>query len=325
MTKKILAAGTSSNWTSIAGALEGLLRFFGTPLGRETVMGLSGHAFRLAIWTSDEGIADGESAVCFDHQRALPLYESLGYAMQRIGARQDDPAYTRTREDAIRAIRRSIDRGRPVAAYGLQVPDFGIVKGYDDRAGLLYVSTTVSPQYGEALPLTQWPAPGHRQALEVILPGGRRPVDRRLAERAALTFALRYAEEGDSGGPPNTEHGLKAYRRWLEAYASPGRLAPFGNARCIQTVQAARHDAAVFLRSLAPAYPSGPRAAFEEAAAAYEQEALAFSRLATLFPFPNGGDTLSAGTLAIGAASLRQAFEREREALGALAGALALI
>jgi hypothetical protein len=319
MTKKLLAgAETTSNWTSIAGALQGMLAFLGEPLDRATVMGLSSHAFRIAIWTSGSGIADGESAVRFDHERALPFYEALGYRIDRLAVSGSDSEHEHRRQQAIRQIRRSIDQRKPVAAYGLQVPDFGIIKGYDDRAGVFYVSTVVSPQYGEALPLSQWPAPGHLQSVEVLLPGDRRRGDRRQAERAALAFAYRYAQEGDPGGPPDTAHGFAAYARWLRGYDEQGSLARFGNARCIQTVQAARRDAAVFLRSLLPSYPPAARSTLEAAANAYEEEALAFSRLATLFPFPNGGDTLSPGALAVGAASLRQALAHEEDAVAAL-------
>lgn len=288
-------------------------------------MGLSGHAFRLAIWTGSGGIADGESAFCFDHERALPLYEGLGYSMARVGADSGEPDYTRRREEALRQTQRSIDRGRPVVAYGLQVPEFGIVKGYDDRAGLLYVSTTVSPQYGETLPVSQWPAPGHLQSIEVILPRDRRHRDRSEAEYAALEFAVRYAEHGDPAAPPGAAHGLQAYSRWLEGYAQPGSLDRFGNARCIQIAQAARRDAAVFLRGIAAAYPAPARTALGEAAQAYEREALAFSRLATLFPFPSGGDPYSPGALALGASSLHEALSHEQEAIAALRAAIAAL
>jgi hypothetical protein len=319
MTKKLLAgAETAGNWTSIAGALQGVLAFLGEPLDRPTVMGLSGHAFRIAIWTSDAGIADAESAVRFDHERALPLYESLGYAMRRVAVGAGDPERERQMREAIRQIRRSIDHKRPVAASGLQVPDFGIIKGYDDRTGVFFVSTVVSPQYGETLPLSQWPAPGHLQSVEILLPGDRRRIDRRRAEKAALTFACAYAQAGHPDGPADTAHGFLAYEHWLRGYENPGSLSRSGNARCIQTVQAARRDAAVFLRAISPSYSGAAREALEAAAAAYSEEALTFSRLATLFPFPNGGDTLSPGALAVGAISLRQALAHEQAAIRAL-------
>lgn len=315
MGKKILAGvSTVSNWTSIAGALEGVLVYLGEAHDRSTLMGLTGHAFRLSIWTSREGIADGESASRIDFDHAVRLYANLGYRVEHVSGRPEERDYGRRRDEAIKRIRRSIDRGLPAVVYGLQVPEFGLVKGYEDRAGLFYVSTTVSPQYGEALPLSQWPAPGHLEWVEAILLGDRRPVDRRAAEQMALAFAVELAEQGEPG-PADTAHGYAAYQRWLEGYAEPGRLAAVGNARCIQVVQAARHDAARFLRDIARDYRVGVAALLKQAATAYDAETLAFSRLATLFPYPGGGDCESRGALTAGAGALRDAYTQERDAI----------
>jgi len=323
MGRKILTGVSAvSNWTSVAGALEGALISLGSTLDRTAIMGLSGHAFRLAIRTSSDGIADGESSVCFDYARALQLYANLGYRMEQVSARPADREYARRREDAIRQIRRSIDHNTPAVVYDLQLPEFGLVKGYDDRAGVFYVSTTVSAQYGEVLPLAQWPAPEHLRWVEVVLLGGRHRIERRKAEHAALAFAVDYAEHGDPRGPGDTAHGFAAYERWLEGYAQPDRLIRYGNARCIQVVQAARQDAARFLRDIARDYAVGIGAALKQAASAYDEEALALSRLASLFPYPNGGDVSSPGNLAAGAASLRQAYTQERAAIAHLKTAL---
>jgi hypothetical protein len=321
--RKILAGvNTVSNWTSVAGALEGMLIALGSTLDRTAIMGLSGHAFRLAIRTTADGIADGESSVCFDYARALQLYTNLGCKLEQVAARPGDPDYARRREEAIKRIRRSIDHNVPAIVYDLQLPEFGLVKGYDDRAGLFYVSTTVSAQYGEVLPLAQWPTPEHLRWIQALLTVGRSRVDRRRAERDALSFAVQYAEHGDPLGPDDTVHGLAAYERWLDGYAAPDRLIRYGNARCIQVVQAARKDAARFLRDIARDYAAGIGAALKQAASSYDDEVLAFSRLASLFPYPSGGDVSNPGALATGAASLRQALICERAAVAHLKTAL---
>lgn len=323
MGSKVLAGvSIASNWTSIAGALEGAYAFFGATYDRSTIMGVSGHAFRLAIRTSEEGIASGESPVCFDYARAIPLYTNLGYKADHISARPGERDYRKRRDEAIKRIRRSVDHGAPAVAYDLQLPEFGLVKGYDDRAGLFFVSTTVSSQYGEALPLSQWPPPDRLQWIEVILLGSRQRPDRRKADAMALRFAIDHAESGEPHGPPDTAQGFAAYERWLEGFAQAGRLSRQGNARCIQVAQAARFDAARFLRDIARDYAPGVGAAMKQAASAYDGEALAFSRLATLFPFPSGGDVTGFGVLTAGAASMQEAYNREREAVSHLKAAL---
>jgi hypothetical protein len=323
MTRKLLAgAEVVSNWTGIAGALHGTLRYLGRDVDQPYVMGVSGHAFRLAIAHSPSGIPSPISHLCFDYQRATALYAGLGFTWDWIGARPEDPDYPRIRERALQQIRRSIDKGRPAAVYGLHLAEFGIVNGYDDRANILFVSSSLSPQYGGTLPLAQWPAPGQPAWIAAILPVKPRTVLDADAGRAAVSFAVAYARAGDPGGPPEAAHGLAAYDRWIECYGGPERLDPFGNARCIQVLQAARRDAASYLRAIAPRYSNAARPLLEQAAGEYDAEALALSRLSTLFPYPSGGDPTARGMLMAAAASLRQAAANELTAVERLEDAL---
>jgi hypothetical protein len=324
MARKLLgAAETISNWTSLGGASAGALRFLGVGVDEPQLMGTSGLAFRLAVGAGPAGIGGGQSELAIDRRRALALFAGLGVSWEWLSVAPDEREYARRREQLVGRIRRSIDRGRPAVAYGLHLPEYGLIKGYDDREQIFFVSTTVSPQYGPALPWAQWPAPGLPGRLDVLLPGERRRVDLIAAERAALRFAVEYARQGEPALGPEPAQGLAAYDRWLEGYAAPERLDRFGNARAVQALLSARRDAAAYLRFVATHAPAGAVAALTEAAASYAAEALALSRLASLFPYPSGGDVSSAGALEAGAAALRQALEHERVAVGLLDRALA--
>lgn len=323
MARKLLAgAEIARNWTSIAGALNGILSYLGTAIDQPALMGRSGHAFRLAIASSaDAGVPSPLSPFLFDYARATDLYAALGWSWESIGVRTGETDYSRRREALIQRIRRSIDQGRPVAAFGLQLNEFGIVNGYDDRVGVLFVSTSLSQQYGTSLPLGQWPAHGQTPMMQVLIPGAPNRVDAAAADRAAIAFAVAYAQTGDAGSPPNVLHGLEAYDRWLEAYERDLPIDPMGNARCIQTLQAARQDAANYLRAVSSSHAAAA-GRLEQAADSYALEALALSRLSTLFPYPGSGDSANRGLLMAGASSLREAFTREREAIRCLSDAL---
>jgi hypothetical protein len=311
-------AELAGNWTGIAGAMQGVSTLLGADLDQPMVMGVSGHAFRFAIARSSAGIAAPESPFLFDYSRALTLYGGLGVSWETDGAWPGEPDLDRHRERLIARIRRSIDRGRPCVVYGLQTADFGIVNGYDERAGLFWVSTSVSPQYGVSLPLGQWPAPGHPLLLRALFPDRTIRVDRSAADRAALRFAADYASDGDPGGPAGVAHGLAAYDLWLEAYERGLPIDPAGNRRCIQILQASRGDAAVFLGALAEHMPQ-EREPLSAAARDYALEALALSRMATLFPYPGGGNTESRGIREAAAGALRQALQLERTAVATIA------
>src|SRR6266568_2617905 len=125
MARKLLTgAEIVRNWTSVAGALHGILRYLGMDVDQAFVMGTSGHAFRLAIAESDEGIASSFSPIALDYGRALELYAGLGYTWEAIPARPEDREAPKARDWAIARIRRSIDRGRPAAVFGLHLGEF---------------------------------------------------------------------------------------------------------------------------------------------------------------------------------------------------------
>jgi hypothetical protein len=301
-------------WTTLIGALDGILRFLGQPLATHELMGRTGFAFRLALTEHDGVLAAAPAAASIDLAAALPLLESAGRTLSLIEASSDSPRFAAVREQALAAIRRSIGHGRPAIAFDLHLPEFGIVHGYDDRAHTLFAGTLLSSQFGMALPESRWPVPERGGRLIVLIPGGRRRVVPVRAHSAALRFATRYAECGDPGDPTGATHGLAAYARWRAAFAGAEPIDAAGNARTIQTVQAARRDAAHFLREMAAAQPEVAPTLIR-AATAYDAVALAFSRMATLFPYPSGGDTSGQAGRHVAVSALQVAEAQERAAL----------
>ena len=311
----------------MVGALHGVLTALGCSYSVAEVSALSGHAFRLAITSSADGEIGAAGPSCFSSGTALPLYEGLGWRFRAIEAAPDDPDYARRRREALVQIGKATDHGLPAIAFGLHIPDFGIVRaveGRDGEAGAsLIVSTTMSPQYGARLPAEQWPAPGRPQPLRVFLPDKRVRVEPATRMTRLLRFAVDYARHGDTGvvpGFPAPTTGIEAYARWAALLEGSEPISPHGQAYCIQGLQEARTDAAAFLRSAAAARPAAA-AEFNRAAAAYRAVVLELSRMATLFPFPNGGDVASPGMRRAGALYVRRAFAAEEEAMAAIARA----
>ena len=270
----------------------------------------------MAISPGASGLPGVDSAFDFDFQRAIALYRNLGVQWEYLGI--DGGSDVRSiRERAIKAIRASINRDRPVAAYGLNLSEFGIIKGYDDGADSLFVRTVVSAQYGERLPFSQWPAPGNAARFQILVPGGGVKVKRSEALRLSLRFAVGYARLGDAGGPATGAHGLSAFSKWMQAFTQPGRLI------CPATLVPYRScdrpgGAARYLLGIAPEFPDRDGGILLSAASEYQHEALAASRLATLFPFPSGGDIDNPASLRSGEAALREAFDCEQRAIMAL-------
>ncbi len=306
------------NWLSPVGALAGALRALGSDIPPPPYLsGVSGHAFQLALSEGRAGFPRPSPPTGATYQRAVWHYAELGLRATYIEVKPGDQM---GRDDALSAIRGSIDGGRPAVAFGLHLPEFGLIRGYDDQRGHLIVSTLTTEQHGAALPLALWPPPGTDTPAPVVLLERFGRLARGHAERAALRFAL--AEARAQPGEGELAVGLDAYGRWREALlATEARIDPRGNAYTIQTTLAARREAAQFLDIVAERRTEpGPLRA---AADAYREETLVLSRLSSLFPYPHGGDVANPRTRQQGARYLEDAERHERMAVGALAEAAA--
>src|SRR5215212_8500127 len=145
MTQKRLAnVAIAFTWTTLVGALAGVLNSLGESRPVATLMGVTGHAFRLALTEADGVLAGSPAATAVDFGRALPLYANAGRNLELITADTTASDFPRRREEALKKIRRSIDRRRPAIAYDLHLPEFGVISGYDDRAHTLFVSSMMS-------------------------------------------------------------------------------------------------------------------------------------------------------------------------------------
>jgi hypothetical protein len=312
--KRLSAVSLPASWTTLIGARAGALTTLDGPRPLHHLMGITGFAFRIDLTVSAGVLAAAPAAAALDIRRALPLLRNAGRKLDLILASRAALDFSRQRERALKAIRKSIDRGRPAIAYDLHLPEFGLIDGYDDRARTLTVASLLSSQYGPTLAESRWPVPERDNPLIVLIPGGRERVDPARAHAAALRFALEHAEHGDLGDPTGAVHGLAAYACWREWFAAGRPVDPPGHARTLQTVLNARRDAARYLRDAAAGQPDRTER-LPQAAAAYDRVALALSRMATLFPYPAGGDPTSAAARIVASGALREAEELEREAL----------
>jgi hypothetical protein len=260
-------------------------------------------------------IAAGSAAAAIDFGRVLALYRNTGRTFELIEALPSDRRFAKQREKAIAQMRKNIKRGRPAIAFDLHLPEFGIVFGYDDRAHTLEVSSLMSGQYGTTLAESRWPVPERTERLIVLLVGKEQRVERTRAYGDALRFAVEYASAGDPRDPTHAAHGLAAFAVWRVAFEQGREIEPAGHARMIQTVQTARRDAARFLRECVEVEMPAAAERAGVAAAAYDRAALAFSRMATLFPYPAGGDVTGAAGRLVALGALREAEDQERAAL----------
>ncbi len=296
------------NWTSIAGAIEGVLEYLGAALPTHAVMGLTGLAFALRLEERGGSWFPSPPSDPLPTRRVVAVSRRLGLHLRPY----EGPA---TREDVIEWIQGELGRGRPVLAKDLRGPGWGIVRGIDVRERHLLISDLLEPEVGPRLPWEELPA----SPAELLIPSALAEAGAAGVVREALTDAAQLL----TGEAPflGEVHGAPALEAWAELLRSGRPLDRPGHALHIARLHAARLAAAQFCEDLAAAFEAAAEA-LRQAARSLRQEASELSQLLTLFPYPSGGgSTLShPGMRRIAASNLERAAELERaagEALGA--------
>ena len=308
------------NWTTAAGALEGVLAAEGLELPRHAVMGLTGHAWHLCLASEGDVTALPSGPHDLDWGAMVERYARTGLAWERLGRRARGGELAVARDEAIAWARERLDAGVPLIGFDLQIHEFAIVRGYSVERGGFLVESAVSEEMGGFAPWSDWPTPSIG-IVELFAPVG--PSDPDPEE--AVVGALQTAVELLSGGGGESAHprGTAALEAWADAFEGTGEIDRAGNAYTLAVLQAARTDGAAFLGDLAEAVP-GLAIPLIHAQRAVLDLTQALSPLLTLFPFPAGGhgSVSNPGLREAAANALRRAAAHERRAAASIAEAL---
>ena len=321
---EISGLSIAPNWTSAAGALDGILQHLGAPLPRHAIMGLSGHAWHTCIAQAGGVTALPSGTASLDWAAMVDRYARTGYRWERFGGvvGPGEPADV-PRAEAITWAIPHLDAGRPLLGWDFHLHEHAIVYGYDAvRQGFL-VHDVLSEEVGPIALWRDWPSVIGR--IELYAPLEPFEEDPFEAGAGALRTALDCFAglDGPADGQPRGTAGLDT---WAEVFDSEAEVDRAGNAYTLAVLQAARMDGAEFLADLAASLPdlTEPLAAAERA---IRDEVQALSPLITLFPFPTGGhgNVGNAGLRRGAAMALRRAAQHERAAAARIGDALKLL
>jgi hypothetical protein len=302
------------NWTSAAGALDGILQWLGAPLPRHAVMGLTGHAWHLCLGEREGVVALPSGPTDMDWEAAVDRYGRTGYRWERFSGSAAD------RQVAIAWAAERLDAGTPLIGWDFHLHEFGIVYGVDRAREGFLVDDILSEDIGAFVAWHDWPSTlGRIELFAPVEPNEPDPID---TVAGAIETALA-CFDGSEANAGTQARGTRALGRWADAFEGDTEIDRAGNAYTLAVLQAARADGAAFLADLAESLPDLGEP-FHEAERALRDEVKALSPLITLFPFPAGGhgNVASPGLRQAAAAALRRAAAHEREATTALREAL---
>ncbi|MED1950110.1 RNA polymerase sigma factor [Brevibacillus centrosporus] len=329
-------AFTLHTWVTCVMALQGMLEAANRKLSLPMVMGLSGHAFRLTVVPEHVHIA-GPTMFEFGPVLARGL-RNLGFTSRsisdfkqaagiEINANLVEPSQlgANAREkrqlsqvlpQALELIHRSVDRGYPVLAWDMFIPEFALIYGYDDEQKLLHSGDNCGHQ--GTIPYDHL-GRGLIEDLFVLTLDESFETDQRQMLIGALQMAISHArgEEPAFGAT----HGLDAYADWLNAFEKR-TIEPNGNAYTLAIAHDARRNASDFWKEIAETWTDTTFDAIRpvclQAADLYGAIADEFAQLCRLFPFPAGGEPNDPQQSAQAIALLTSIEAKERQALALL-------
>lgn len=293
------------NWTTFIGALESVLRAKGEDYSKEYLMGISGFAFRINV--HKQTCPSGPTVFNW-HIGLTRGIDRLGYDYEYIQAFSSENLFGLRQKRAIINSKRSIDNGVPVVAWDLHIPEFGIIKGYDDEEKMFWVSTCLDEHEGEKGPLPfKRLGLGDVPILSVLLLKEKIPVNLEKGELESIRFAVNHAKL-HLGEDKDYSCGLDAYTRWISVLENNVTDA-FGNAYNAAVYCRAREDAFKYLSDMAKKYEDEN---LENASKHYKKVYENLQAYVDIFPFPKDGNLEDKDTRDKGMQYLREALRYEK-------------
>ncbi len=272
-------------WISFNGAMGGALRAQGVECDLVDVSGRTGYAFLLNV---------PKGRMCPSAPTALEdsVYREMVRGAGELGAEgklwtepggymgNEDPSETE-RERARRLfemVKGDIDStGRPVVLWGLPIPEFGIVNGYE---GTRYVASTYrsmeAPEKEELVEAEALQSPGCLMTVSFAPKFDRQ--GRWLARAVEMASGKVENCEGYLAGP-------KAAQEWANCLLKADDSEYIGNSYTAACWSEGRSNAGVFLRRMARTQRGRVNRELLEAAGAYAKGAQVMDEYVGLFPF----------------------------------------
>ncbi|MBM3492802.1 MAG: hypothetical protein FJX72_00555 [Armatimonadetes bacterium] len=233
--------------STLMGAMRGAANHFGLGVSDAYLYGASGHAFIMNI----HRVLCPSGPYCWDRGPFYDLLRNVGIATTPLGFHHAGTSVADRAASEAR-LRDALDRGSPCYLVNME---FQLITGYDETGFF-----TAQPWPGHDFPQAHltfgtWAELGDEIHMDFDILDRCEPVERRVAVKAALEFAVdlwrrpkEYTSEGYGVGP-------EAYANWIGAVEA-GHGPSHGNWWNGVVWAECRRQASDFLKEVAPLMPS---------------------------------------------------------------------
>ncbi len=304
----------SPSWITHLGCVKGCLDWLDIDLSDGWLHGGTGHAFIINM----HEVVCPSGPTAWKSMKLLELGANLGYKQKALFGFKGEGNLPELQEKAWNFVQREIDAEHPCYGWELRWPEFYVVYGYDD-VGYYYSGAGCDEGAGPK----PWQELGDT-GIGVVEMYSIRPgeaVRPSIAVRAALEFALEFAEGSDDYMLPKYHAGLDGFDHWIRAVeeATASRLGMGYNA---VVWHECRTHAAAFLEEAGERIELAPSRLFDDALAHYREVARILGKVVELYPMKQVDDDVrieSDERIAKAAANLKCARDAEAAGLETLA------
>lgn len=311
--KKLTHLTWSPKWVSHLGCVKGCLDYLGIAMTDAWLYGGTGHAFIINI--SEDACPSGPTA-----WRTMMLFQQgpyLGYEIEGIFGSKHHQSLADLQSEAWEFAQKSIDAGKPVYAWEVDIPEFYVIYGYDE-VGYYYSG----PGADEGKGPKPWEELGDTN-IGIIELYHLKPVAAKAPEvvvKSAFEKVLTLASNPTDWIFEKYDSGLQGFDTWIKGLES-GKANRFGMGYNAAVWNECRHFAVAFLQEAGHRLGKNTSSLFDEATASYQLVADRLSKVSEAYPWtPEGGPkTIPVDDQCLRAAGwLKEAREAEAAGLAIL-------
>ncbi len=297
------------SWVSHLGCVKGCLDYLGVDMSKGWLYGGTGHAF--VINMHDDVCPSGPTA-----WKSVMLFElaaNLGYAVQGVSGSKHAGDLAELQERAWAFAREAVDQGLPCYGWELEIPEYYVVRGYDD-AGYYFSG----PGCDEGKGPKPWDELGDTGIgmVEIYSVNAHEAADDATTVRKVLVAVLKHARNTETWILPGYRSGLAGYDVWIRAVKSgtAGRMGMWYNAAVWEEC---RRYGVEFLEKARQRLDDGFRSLLDEGLVHYRAVARQLKTVTELYPPYQAGE----GQIEVNDTS-REAVEALKKARAAEAAGL---
>jgi hypothetical protein len=213
------------------------------------------------------------------------LGRNLGYRIDGVLAVKKQDDFRQKQKQAYEHVKAAIDQGLPCYGWELEIPEFYVVYGYDDRQateGYYYSGPGCEDGKGPKV----WQELGDTGigCLEMYSVAPGEAADDATTVHQALTFALDIAESPSDWIHKDYKAGPAAYNNWIQALEE-GKASDMGTRYNAGVWVECRRNAVAFLEEAKSRLLGLADAPFDQAIAHYRMVAQKLGAVAELYPW----------------------------------------